>query len=149
MNSHLSARKGRQTGVNHRRTDTSSEAAALPTRLDADMLGRMEISTWRTDAGDFDVLTDIPAGDGHRLRYDELVGRAMVQDVNGAEARPVAARSGPPACRLCAAPSRPPSPPDRSLPENSCGADVVQDASRASTLLRQLPFLAADGRFSW
>ena len=59
------------------------EAAALPTRLDADTLDRMEISTWRTDAGDFDVLTDIPAGDGHRLRYDELGSRAMVQDVNG------------------------------------------------------------------
>lgn len=43
----------------------------------------MEISTWRTDAGDFDVLTDIPARDGHRLRYNELIGRAAVQEVHG------------------------------------------------------------------
>lgn len=42
---------------------TDAEAAALPTRLDAEALGRLEISTWRTDAGDFDVLTDIPARD--------------------------------------------------------------------------------------
>lgn len=62
---------------------TDAEAADLPTKLDADTLGRIKISTWRTDAGDFDVLTDIPAGDGHRLRYDELVGRASVQDVHG------------------------------------------------------------------
>lgn len=66
---------------------TDAEAAALPTQLSADTLGRMEISTWRTDAGDFDVLTDIPAGDGNRLRYDELVGRASVQDVNGLAVR--------------------------------------------------------------
>jgi hypothetical protein len=43
----------------------------------------MEISTWRTDAGDFDVLTDLPASDGRRLRYDELVGRAGNQEVHG------------------------------------------------------------------
>jgi len=30
----------------------------------------MEISTWRTDAGDFDVLAEIPAGDGRRVRYE-------------------------------------------------------------------------------
>lgn len=60
-----------------------AEAALLPTRLDRDTLGRMEISTWRTDAGDFDVLTDIPARDGRRLRYEELVERSSVQDVHG------------------------------------------------------------------
>lgn len=45
------------------------EAATLPTPLDADALARMQISTWRTDAGDLDVLTDMPAADGRRLRY--------------------------------------------------------------------------------
>ncbi len=39
---------------------SDEEAAALPTQLDRDTLGRMEISTWRTDAGDLDVLVDIP-----------------------------------------------------------------------------------------
>ena len=62
---------------------SDDEAAALPIRLDSDTLGRMEISTWRTDAGDFDVLTDLPASDGRRLRYDELVGRAAIQEVHG------------------------------------------------------------------
>ncbi len=62
---------------------TDLEAAALPTPIDADTLGRMEVSTWRTDAGDFDVLTDIPARDGHRLLYDDLLGRAAVQEVHG------------------------------------------------------------------
>lgn len=62
---------------------TDAEAAQLPTPLDADMLGRMRISTWRTDAGDFDVLTEVPARDGSRLRYDELVGRASVLDIHG------------------------------------------------------------------
>ncbi len=62
---------------------SDEEAARLPTTLDSDTLGRMEISTWRTNAGDFDVLTDIPARDGHRLRYEDVVERAAVQDVHG------------------------------------------------------------------
>lgn len=36
---------------------SDQEAKALPTQIDADFLGRMDISTWRTDAGDLDVLT--------------------------------------------------------------------------------------------
>jgi len=55
--------------------------------LDADMLGRMEISTWRTDAGDFDVLTDIPRADGGRSGYDDLLARSAVQHVNGVAVR--------------------------------------------------------------
>jgi len=38
---------------------TDEEAARLPTRIDKETMGRMEISTWRTDAGDFDVLADL------------------------------------------------------------------------------------------
>lgn len=66
---------------------TDAEATALPTPLDADALGRMQISTWRTDAGDFDVLTEIAARDGRRLRYDELAGRASVLDIHGVVVR--------------------------------------------------------------
>lgn len=62
---------------------SDEESAMLPIALDSNTLGRMELSTWRTDAGDFDVLTDIPARDGRRLRYDELIGRAAVQEVHG------------------------------------------------------------------
>lgn len=69
---------------------SDEEAAELPAKLDSDTLARLEISTWRTDAGDFDVLTDLPARDGRRLRYDELIGRAAVQEVHGV-AVPVAA----------------------------------------------------------
>jgi len=66
---------------------TDAEAVALRVPLDADMLGRMEISTWRTNAGDFDVLTDIPDAAGRRSTFDDLVGRSSVQDVNGVAVR--------------------------------------------------------------
>ena len=66
---------------------TDDEAAQLPTRIDKETLGRMEICAWRTDAGDFDVLTDLPGRDGRRLRYDELIERANVQDVHGIAVR--------------------------------------------------------------
>jgi hypothetical protein len=43
----------------------------------------MEISTWRTDAGDLDVLTDIPDRDGRHMRYAELIGRASELQLDG------------------------------------------------------------------
>ncbi len=46
-------------------------------QIDALMLTRMEISTWRTDAGDIDVLVGIPARDGSRLIYEDLLPRAV------------------------------------------------------------------------
>ncbi|MDQ6688360.1 MAG: nucleotidyl transferase AbiEii/AbiGii toxin family protein [Actinomycetota bacterium] len=66
---------------------SDEEAALLPTPLDSDTLGRMEISTWRTNGGDLDVLTDIPARDGHRLRYEDVIQRAAVQEVHGIAVR--------------------------------------------------------------
>ncbi len=54
--------------------DEESQGLHIP--LDAETFKRMEISTWRTDAGDLDVLTDMPARDGRRLRYDDLVVRS-------------------------------------------------------------------------
>lgn len=62
---------------------TDDEARALPTRLEAESLGRMDISTWRTDAGDLDVLTAIPTRDGGRALYEELVARADLVQVGG------------------------------------------------------------------
>jgi hypothetical protein len=50
---------------------SDEEARALPTRLDATSLSRLEISTWRTDAGDLDVLTAIRRRDGQRASYDD------------------------------------------------------------------------------
>jgi Nucleotidyl transferase AbiEii toxin, Type IV TA system len=57
---------------------SDEDAAQLPVRVEPETLARMEISTWRTDAGDFDVLADIPDRSGRRLRYDDLVARAAV-----------------------------------------------------------------------
>jgi len=56
---------------------SDEEAAALPLQLDGVTIGQMEISTWRTDAGDLDLLVDIPSRDGHRVVYGDVVGRAV------------------------------------------------------------------------
>ncbi len=47
------------------------------------MLAQNEISTWRTEAGDLDVLTNIPAHDGRRLGYEDLAHRANIVQGNG------------------------------------------------------------------
>ena len=55
---------------------SDEEAALLPVQITAETMVRMEISTWQTDAGAFDVLVDIPALDGRRLRYEDLIPSA-------------------------------------------------------------------------
>ena len=50
------------------------------------MLERMQLSTWRTDAGDLDVLADIADRDGRRRGYDDLVAAATTLTLAG---RPV------------------------------------------------------------
>ena len=55
---------------------SDEEAKALPVVIDASTLRSMEISTWRTDAGDLDVLAAIPDREGHHVRFDELRSRA-------------------------------------------------------------------------
>lgn len=55
---------------------TDEEAAALPMLVDGARLASMEISTWRTDAGDMDVLADLPDRDGNHLSYEDLSARA-------------------------------------------------------------------------
>lgn len=62
---------------------SDEEARALPTRLDAASLSRLEISTWRTDAGDLDVLTAIRRRDGQRASYGDLAGRSAQVHVGG------------------------------------------------------------------
>jgi len=62
---------------------TDDEAKALPVVLDAEALGRMEISTWRTDAGDLDVLAALRDGDGRRVTFGELVRRSTSTSVGG------------------------------------------------------------------
>lgn len=62
---------------------SDDEARALPTRLDAVALSRLEISTWRTDAGDLDVLTVLRRQDGERSSYADLIERASGVRVDG------------------------------------------------------------------
>ena len=51
-------------------------AQTFPTP-NAQALERLEISTWRTDAGDFDVLVGLPAADGESRPYADLANRAV------------------------------------------------------------------------
>lgn len=62
---------------------SDEDAKTLPTVIDAQMFGAMEISTWRTDAGDFDVLAEIPDRTGRRLRYEALLERSTVTQLSG------------------------------------------------------------------
>lgn len=49
---------------------SDEESRQLPTMLDASALSRMELSTWNTNAGAFDVLGDLPNREGQHLRYE-------------------------------------------------------------------------------
>ncbi len=62
---------------------TDEESRSLPLPIDAESLARMDISTWRTDAGDLDVLTAIPTREGGRARFEELVARSERVEVDG------------------------------------------------------------------
>ena len=56
---------------------SDDDARALPVRLDAQALRGMEVSTWRTVAGDLDVLRTLRDERGGRLSYDDLEPRAV------------------------------------------------------------------------
>lgn len=60
---------------------SDEEAKALPTQIDGVALARMDISTWRTDAGDLDVLNGIPTQGGDRATYEQLLPRAEQVEV--------------------------------------------------------------------
>ena len=66
---------------------SDEDAQALPVVLDAAALERMEISTWRTDAGDLDVLAVLRAGDGRRIGFAELVERSSSTSVGSLSIR--------------------------------------------------------------
>ncbi len=55
---------------------SDEQARELPIPLDGAWLANMDISTWRTDAGDLDVMTGMPARDGRRRSFADLVPRA-------------------------------------------------------------------------
>ena len=62
---------------------TDAEAVSLPVQVSGSALVRLELSTWRTDAGDLDILADIPDGGGRHLSYWELVDRASELNLDG------------------------------------------------------------------
>jgi hypothetical protein len=62
-------------------------ARALPVVIDAATLARLETSTWRTEAGDLDVLATIRDSKGARLTIDAIEGRATEVDVVGVAVR--------------------------------------------------------------
>jgi hypothetical protein len=55
---------------------TDEESTSLGVVIDDVMLGRAQQTTWRTDAGDLDVLTEIAHPDG-RVSFDDLAGRSV------------------------------------------------------------------------
>jgi hypothetical protein len=66
---------------------SDEEAAELPVQVDALTLSRTEISAWRTDAGDIDLLVDISGKEGRLCRYEDLAGSARHLQVGGVYVR--------------------------------------------------------------
>ena len=64
-----------------------AEAALLPVQIDAVTLNVIEISTWRTDAGDLDVLVDIPGRHGERRPDDDLAANSSALNYAGIAVR--------------------------------------------------------------
>lgn len=62
---------------------SDDEAKRLPVQVTAASLARMEVSTWRTDAGHLDVLADLPARDGRRQLYEDLTAGAHIIEAAG------------------------------------------------------------------
>ncbi|MGH9164216.1 MAG: hypothetical protein ACRDZW_01725 [Acidimicrobiales bacterium] len=62
---------------------SDEDAKLLPVQLDALTFTRMELSTWRTDAGAVDVLVNMPDRTGRRLFYEDLAPNARLLDGPG------------------------------------------------------------------
>jgi hypothetical protein len=74
------ARALRELGARLSGSDAPPEGLAMP--LDGVMLSRMEITTWRTDAGDIDILLGIPRdGRWDLARYEQLRENATLIEV--------------------------------------------------------------------
>lgn len=74
------ARALRELGARLSGSDAPPEGLTMP--LDGVMLSRMEITTWRTDAGDIDILLGIPRDSRWDLaRYEQLRENAILIEV--------------------------------------------------------------------
>jgi len=61
---------------------TDDEGRRLPVTVDVTTLRNFLNSTWTTDAGQLDVLADIPSSTGPRT-YDDLLGRSVPRQLHG------------------------------------------------------------------
>ncbi len=62
-------------------------ARSLPFVLDGRSLSAMETSTWRTEAGDLDVLANLKDDGGQPVVYDDLAARASTSTLEGVGVR--------------------------------------------------------------
>lgn len=77
------ARALQDLGARLKTADRSYEG--LRVEIDGSLLKRMEIGTWRTDAGDIDVLLGIPREDRfHLARYEQLRENAILLEIGDA-----------------------------------------------------------------
>lgn len=60
------------------------EPMAVPHR-DGRFLIQMDLSTWRSTAGDIDVLRSLPSGGDAELRYERLLDRAESVQIDGVQ----------------------------------------------------------------
>lgn len=66
---------------------SDDEARVLPTRIDRHTLRNAAISTWRTDAGDLDVMTEMPVGANDRRTYSDLIDASATATLLGGPVR--------------------------------------------------------------
>lgn len=69
---------------------TDEESRALPVVIDGQSLAATEVTTWRTDAGDLDVLATIRGEHGERRRYADLESRSNMTLITGVPVRAAA-----------------------------------------------------------
>ena len=62
-------------------------AQGLPIQLDGRWLTMIETTTWRTDAGDLDVLSSLKDANGAPIPYAELSGRSGAATIGGVSVR--------------------------------------------------------------
>lgn len=62
---------------------SDEEAKTLPIQVDGVMLEATGNSTWTTDAGPFDILSELKDFEGRSVPYEELVSRSIMVRGNG------------------------------------------------------------------
>ena len=103
---------------------SDEESAALPVQVDS-IIELGGFSNWRTDAGDLDVMVDMPDRNGRLRHYEDLAGDARVLDyVGAASGSPVWTTSSPARSSPTASRTKRPSPSCTSS-KSGCEANCV------------------------